>query len=592
VAKVKKVLMGNEAIAWALLAQGATVLTSYPGTPASEILASARKFKAEKGLEVWAEWAVNEKVAFEIALTNSWIGGRSAVMMKQVGLNVALDPLMSAAYAGVKGGFVVVSADDPGPYSSQTEQDSRFLAMFAKIPVLDPATPQEAAEMVRRAFELSERHQIPVMLRPTSWICHGRQGFELEEIVQRRQPISLQKDPAHWAAPPRQRFRLHGELNRKVKEVARANTVELLLGDEGADLAVIASGVPFAHLHDVIKGMGIEDRVAVYKVDMPFPLPPGIESSLEGYAEVLVLEEPGAVVELQLRMPVRGRLDGTLPSEGEYTPELVADVLLRLLGSQRERPSRPKEGHRPRLCPGCPHRAAFWALKEALPGGIYPGDIGCYTLGMNLGVVDSFLCMGASVSQAEGFWIALRQAGLPIPPIGATIGDSTFLHAGVPALMDAVHNRASFVLMILDNGTTAMTGRQPTLATGEEGKRPVSIEEVVRGCGVEFIRVVDPYDVETTIQALKEADRFARGEGKGPAVVIARRPCPLLFREESRGVVRINDNCTGCMTCVHDLECPALEEGDGIPVVLEDLCRGCGVCVHVCPVGAIEVVQR
>ncbi|RLA77377.1 MAG: indolepyruvate oxidoreductase, partial [Deltaproteobacteria bacterium] len=271
-AKVKKVLMGNEAIAWALLAQGATVLTSYPGTPASEILASARKFKAEKGLEVWAEWAVNEKVAFEIALTNSWIGGRSAVMMKQVGLNVALDPLMSAAYAGVKGGFVVVSADDPGPYSSQTEQDSRFLAMFAKIPVLDPATPQEAAEMVRRAFELSERHQIPVMLRPTSWICHGRQGFELEEIVQRRQPISLQKDPAHWAAPPRQRFRLHRELNRKVKEVARANTVKLLLGDEGADLAVIASGVPFAHLHDVIKGMGIEDRVAVYKVDMPFPL--------------------------------------------------------------------------------------------------------------------------------------------------------------------------------------------------------------------------------------------------------------------------------------------------------------------------------
>ena len=586
----RRVLLGNEAIAWALLQEGATVLTSYPGTPASEILDTVIKLKAVLQLRVHASWAINEKVAFEIALSNSWLGGRSAVMMKQVGLNVALDPLMSAAYTGVKGGFIVVAADDPGPYSSQTEQDSRLLALFAKIPVFDPSTPQEAMEMVGRAFELSERFRIPVMLRPTSWVCHARQGLQLRGIEAVEPSLSLEKDPYHWAAPPRQRFRLHRELNQKIGEIAEEDSFSTL-GNPEADLAVVASGVPFAHLRDLMRSLGLEDRLAVFKVDRPFPLPRGLQGLLRRYRGVLLLEETYPVMELQLpfRDRVHGRLDGTIPSEGELTPEVVLRALRRLLGEGPlgEVP-RPPEGSRSRLCPGCPHRAAFWAIKEALPGGIYPSDIGCYTLGLNLGAVDSFLCMGASISLAEGFYLSLKGSAGEVPPICATIGDSTFFHAGVPALIDAVHQRASFVLVIMDNGSTAMTGGQPTPASAEDGKKAVEMEEVVRGCGVEHLQVVDPYDVPRMVKAVKEAYRFTQLHG-GPAVVISRRPCPLIAREPSRGVVRVTEECTGCMSCVEETECPALEEGKGRPLVLEDLCRGCGLCVYVCPMGALEL---
>jgi indolepyruvate ferredoxin oxidoreductase alpha subunit len=594
--KTGKVLLGNEAIAWGLVEGGAAFLTAYPGTPSSEILAAVQKIKEGRGSNIHAEWAINEKVAFELALTHSWLGGRSAVIMKQVGLNVALDPFMSAAYTGAKGGFLIISADDPGPYSSQTEQDSRFLAFFAKIPVFDPANPREAMEMVKKAFELSERFQLPVMVRPTSWVCHARQGVELEDIVPSERQIRFQRDPA-WIAPPRVRFKLHGELNRKIKEIASCNDATPVNVPTKAKLAILSSGVPFAQAYDAIRSLRLEDDIALYKIDMPFPLGSKIQEIVNRYPITLTLEETYPVIELQLisREKVRGRLDDTIPSEGELTSEALVQIIFRILGKDGPRtlPSL-SEGSPPRLCPGCPHRAAFWAIKQALPDGIYPSDIGCYTLGINLGAVDSFLCMGTSVAQAEGLYLSFKKAGMEIPPICATIGDSTFFHAGIPPLIDAVHQRACFVLMILDNTVTAMTGGQATPASPSSG-RELRIEEITMGCGVEFVRIVDPYDVPGTIVALKEADRFSRLEGKGVAIIISRHPCPLYLGRPfpTRRIAHITGRCTSCMRCLEKFECPALEKGkDEKPVISPVLCRGCQTCTYVCPKGAIELMEE
>jgi len=588
-----KVLLGNEAMAWGIIEGGATVVASYPGTPASEIMETVRKIKDESGLKIHAEWSINEKVAFEVALANSYLGMRSAVMMKQVGLNVALDPLMSSAYTGVKGGFVLIAADDPGPYSSQTEQDSRYLATFAKIPVFDPSSPREAKEMVKRAFDLSEQYEIPVMVRPTTWVCHARQGVELDRRNGGNGVPSFKKDPQRWAATPRFRYLLHKELNRKVREIASENNPQPIATPEGAELAVIASGVPYAYAHDVVKAMGWEERIALYKVDIPFPLGTEIDELIQLYPQILILEEPHSVIECQIqcRKKVRGRLDSTVPSEGELTPDIVARAIGAFLGQMvKDIPEPPAAGKKPSLCPGCPHRAAFWAIRKAFPNGIYTSDIGCYTLGLNLKAVDTCLCMGASISQAAGLYHSFKQAGGKIPPIVATIGDSTFFHAGIPALMNSVHQGACFVLLILDNGIVAMTGGQPTPAWPGPGKK-MEIEKLAQGCGVEFIRVVDPYDVPLLIDLLKQADRYVRKEEKGVAVIITRHPCLIYgVRDERRkeGEIVITKECDLCGLCTERFECPALQEGpEGRPVISQVLCANCGVCLYVCPHGAI-----
>jgi len=588
--------MGNEAMAWGIIEAGATAATSYPGTPASEIMETVCRIKEEHSLNIHTEWSVNEKVAFEVALTNSYLGRRSAVMMKQMGLNVALDPLMSSAYTGVRGGFVLIAADDPGPYSSQTEQDSRYLATFAKIPVFDPSCPQEAKEMVKRAFELSEEYEIPVMMRPTSWVCHSRQGVVLDKIEGRNETPSFKKDPQRWAATPRFRYLLHKELNRKIREISLRNHPSPISAPGGAEMAVVASGVPYAYAYDVVKAMGLEERVALYKVDLPYPLGQEIDELVQIHPQTLILEETYPVIELQIgcREGVRGRLDLTIPSEGELTPDIIAHLFATLLGEGVGEVRIPPEGGRkPSLCPGCPHRAAFWALKKALPQGIYPGDIGCYTLGLNLKAVDTCLCMGASVNQAAGLYHSFKQGQKSVPPIVATIGDSTFFHAGITGLINAVHQGASFVLLILDNGTVAMTGGQPTPAGGGPGKS-IQIEEVVRGCGVDFIRTVDPYDIPLLIQLLKEADHYARGEEKGVAVIIARHPC-LIYgaRDEKKGggEIFIGEECDLCGLCTERFECPALCKGpQGGPIIIKTLCTNCGACLYVCPQGAIKRV--
>lgn len=600
---MKRILLGNEAMARGLLENGCAFAASYPGTPASEILSTFIQMARAENSPARGEWSINEKVAFETALSVSYAGGRSAVSMKQVGLNVACDPFMSSAYTGVKGGFLVISADDPGPHSSQTEQDSRMMAMMAKIPVMDPSTPQEGKEMVKLAYQISEEFEIPMMLRPTTRICHSRQGILLGEIPSPILPSGFPKDPQRWAATPRYRYQLHLWLNQKIEAIAGKYGEEFfsrILGSDKAPRCIISSGVALSHTYDLIKELNLEDRLALYQVKMPYPLNVrAILDEIDPLEDVLVIEETYPVIEMQLAMRgrIKGRLTGLIPPQGELVPDALWESIRAFASIPGEKKPIPSgKARQPTLCPGCPHRPAFYAIREALPEGIYPSDIGCYTLGLNLGAVDTVLCMGAAISQAAGFYHAYRMKG-EVPPIVATIGDSTFYHAGVPALINAVHNGARFVLLILDNSTTAMTGNQPTpglphLADGQPGKT-VAVEDLVKASGVESLRVIDPYDIGEMTRAIKEADQISRSPNGGISVIIARHPClmdPGPGKKQKSYRMEVNEDCILCQVCYRDFECPAIgpDPESGRARIDPNLCSGCGVCAAVCPQEAIK----
>lgn len=592
----KVLLQGNEALARGLVENGCTVVTSYPGTPASEILSSVQQWQLAENLAMHVEWGVNEKVSLEIAYAASQTGLRAATAMKQVGLNVASDPLMSAAYLGVVGGFVVISADDPGPHSSQTEQDSRLMAMLAKIPVLDPSSPADARELIGVALELSEQFSIPVMVRPTTRVCHSCQDLELAPVIKLERTAAFRKNPSRWAATPKFRYQLHLELIEKLAGIAgyaptapRCHTPRTR-----SRKAVVASGVAAGHAREVMTGLGLLEQLAFFQVVQPYPLHTAfISEILENFDEILVLEETTGVMEMQLRdrSKVRGKISGAVPEAGELLPEIIERIVAGFAGLvlpvQYSPPA--AAGRRPTLCPGCPHRASFYAIKKAAPGGIYPSDIGCYTLGHNLGGVDTVLCMGAAVSQAAGFYQAYRVTGQQ-QDIVATIGDSTFFHAGIPPLIDAVVQGARFVLVILDNRTTAMTGNQPTPAQGTSTGSAVRIEDIVTGCGVRFCKTGDPLDLPGFTGLLREAVAFARDDSV--AVVIAVSPC-LVDRsrpQEKRTQVLVDETCTGCKVCTSQFECPALVYDETTKTVTVDvmICSGCGVCLDVCPGKAIR----
>ena len=601
----RELMLGNEAISRGLIENGCAMATSYPGTPASEILSSLVAQQKANDISMHTQWAVNEKVAFEIAYAGSMTGLRAAVSMKQVGLNVASDPLMSAAYMGTKGGFIVISADDPGPHSSQTEQDSRLMAMMAKIPVLDPNSPGQAKEMIRLAYELSEAFEIPVMLRPTTRVCHAREDILLGDILTCENVPDFQKDPGRWAATPKFRFHLHTELEKKLAAISEhENTAPVRVNPQAqAPKAVVVSGVAAAHAKEILKESGLLDTLPMYQVLQPYPLHTQFISHLtDTYDEILVIEETTGIIEMQLadRHRVWGKLSNTVPRVGELLPEKIEEIITQFAGVQSDiRSLPPVPGRRPTLCAGCPHRASFFAIKKAAPKGIYTSDIGCYTLGLNLGAVDTVLCMGAAISQAAGFYHAYKHEEKR-PDIVATIGDSTFFHAGVPALIDAVVQNVRFVLVILDNSTTAMTGNQPTPATGAgacgESLTTVDIPSLVTGTGVKFCKQGDPYHLDEFIPLLREAVAYTLEHG--PAVVIARHPC-LLDRsrqdEQTEPIqLEITDTCDACGYCVKHFECPALVLEDDTEQVRIDplLCSGCGVCVHVCPKGSIQPASK
>ena len=553
----ERVLLGNEAIARGVIESGCQFFAAYPGTPSSEILPAIVRFKKENDLDIYVEWSTNEKVAFENALVASYTGKRAAVAMKQVGLNVATDPLMSAAYIGTIGGFVIISCDDPGPYSSQTEQDTRFLAMFAKVPVFDPASPREAQEMLPLAFELSEKYQIPVILRPVLRVSHAQQKIAFHPIRKIERKANFIHQPQRWSATPRFRFILHKQLNQKLRKIAEEfdsmSHLNFVENDrEKPAFGIIASGIGYAIARDVLLELGLEKEIPILKIGTPFPLPSQrVETFIEKCKEVLVLEETEPVIELQIRNKsnVHGRLDGFIPNEGEMLPEVITQVMVdfcRKFSIPVEEPpsSTPFEKlvadlgipiRRPTLCSGCPHRASFYAIKRAFPNGIFPSDIGCYTLGMNLEAVDTCHDMGAAITFASGLYHAYHQDGKEVPII-ATIGDSTFYHSGAPGLLNAVYNGSKFILVILDNSIVAMTGMQPTpesgvTADGHPG-RALSIEELVKGCGVDYLQVVNPYDIQGMIRELRKAYRYTRSPEGGVAVLIARYPCITYQKEQ------------------------------------------------------------
>lgn len=596
----KSLLMGNEAIALGAMEAGLHVAAAYPGTPSSEIVGTLAEKAKEYGF--YAEWSVNEKVAMEVAGGAAYAGANALVAMKQVGLNVASDPLMSLAYIGVKGALVVAVADDPGPHSSQTEQDIRTFAKFAKLPVFDPSTPEEAREMTKAAFELSHRHGMAVFLRPTTRVCHACSEVEFSASPRENAPpTGFDKDP-RWVIFPRLSYQRHQWLEKQREILSEEfSDAPWNFMIPGGRLGIVTSGVSYLYVREAMARLGVS--ATVLKVGTPYPMPERlVKTFLNQVDQILVVEELDPVLEEGIKrigfdagrtLPVYGKQTGHLPYAGEYSIGLVEQALAQLAGdtveaeiaavAQAEVPELPVRP--PVLCAGCPHRASFYAAKVATRGmnAIYSGDIGCYTLGNAppLSLMDTCLCMGAGITVASGLHLAE-----PDRVHMAFIGDSTFFHTGLPGLINAVYNQNPIKLLILDNSTTAMTGHQPhpgmgRTAVGQEAKQ-LDIETLVRACGLEFVRKADPFHQKEAIEVIKEAVAFP-----GPAVVIMERPCIALFKKPSVYTVD-HDVCINCGKCLRDLGCPAMAKGE--KPVINSTCYGCGLCAQICPKGAIKEV--
>lgn len=592
-------LSGNEAIAFGLIQGGVRFITGYPGTPSSEVIPTAIDIKSKLGLNGYFEWSVNEKVALEEALSASFTGIDSAVTFKQVGLNAAMDPFMNAALTGNVGGFVVVSADDPGPHSSQTEQDSRFLAFFAKIPVLDPSTPKEAYQFAADAVSLSKKYSMPVMLRSTTRISHSREDIDVKEINSITIDADFKKDSDRFAATPHFRYLLHKALNKKIEQIRLNNKPRLFF--EG-NVLIITSGITYSYIYDIVKKYGLENEVRIAKFDMPYPInADALQRIIDIHKKTIVIEDSYPVLEMQIknRENVLSRMNNNMPNEGEYTYDVCEDVLdkLGVLTKKQYASFNPPPFIRPSLCAGCGHRSAFFAIKKVFKDdAIYTGDIGCYTLGLNLNAVDTVHCMGASISFGFGLSKAYKLAG-KFKHIVATIGDSTFFHSGIPALIDAVHNRVPIIVVILDNSTVAMTGNQKTAADNKDScggtAHSIKIKDIVKSLGVEFLKEEDAYDVKSSENILERAKEYVENNNL-PAVLILSHPC-IYEKQNLKANIKIkvdinNDKCRGCKICMDDFECPALMFNNNNKKVEIDRmqCIDCGECIYSCPFGAIE----
>lgn len=592
-----RVCMGNEAIALGAAKAGVGIVSGYPGTPSTEIIETLINEKLP-GIEV--QWSTNEKTALEVAAGAAYAGARSMVTMKQVGLNVAADPLMSLSYVGVEGGMVVVVADDPGPWSSQTEQDTRHFAKYSNLPVFDPSSPEEAYEMVSYAFELSEEFRLPVFLRPTTRVCHASATVDLGDFPGPSTASGFVKR-SDWIIFPALSYRKHGELEQKQKLISdRFSTLAFNRIIKGGKKGIAVSGISYLYAMEVIKEFDLD--LTVLKVGTPYPLPLRLaEEFLSSVDQVMVVEELDPVLEEQLlivsagKNKIFGKMTGDMPYNGEYSFESIKKSLLKFAGVESsdlvmvdipKLPVRP-----PVLCAGCPHRASFFAAKTAAKNfekTVYCGDIGCYTLGnaAPLNTVDTCLCMGAGITIAQGIKLAENGAKCI-----AFIGDSTFFHTGIPGVINAVYQNTDITIAVLDNHTTAMTGGQPHPGTGRTAMgmpaKPLDIEKILRACGVEHISTVDPFKYEDTVDAFKRAM-----EHSGPSAVIARAPCIALIKLP-KTVRRVNEACIGCLKCIRQLGCPAMSVADdGKVVINESICTDCSLCVKVCPVGAIKRVDR
>ncbi len=617
-----RLLMGNESVARGAVEAGVGVVIGYPGTPSSEVISTLAPCAEELGIKV--EWAVNEKVAFDVAAGAALAGCRCLVTMKSAGLNVAFDSIISVAYGDVNGGLVIYVADDPAVHAGMEEQDSRFFTKVSMLPMIDVFDPQDAKDAVVEAFDYSERFKIPIFVRSTSRVAHMRCGVKFGPVRSSVREVGFQRDIRRFTrASPVWCMEQHTRLNEKVEkmkphfESSRFN--ELHMPENNAGVGVIASGVSWNYLHEVVALHNLVE-LATLRIGTVNPLPEKlIHAFIDKVDRILVLEELEPYVELHVKamiadagknVRVYGKKDGTLRRVGEYNYDVVERALGKLLGTElaernpeldkirdeaiKVAPRRPLP-----FCPGCPHRATYTAMRQALRElgygegeAIITGDIGCTILGMHppFNMCWTEVSMGASIGLACG----LRYAGID-KPIIATIGDSTFFHAGIPPTINTAWNDTNIVIAVLDNRITAMTGHQPSpssgyTATGAETE-PIEIERILEASGIKKVRVVDPYDLQHTkeafIAALKE---------RGPSAVVLRRMCSLVARRRGLlGTPSVVDpeRCTACLLCLRTLSCPAMSVSeDGKMVIDPSTCTGCGVCAQICPFDAITAWRQ
>ncbi len=595
-------LMGNAAIAMGAIASGVNLVAGYPGTPSTEVLETIAKHRPE---HTYVEWSVNEKAALELAAGASYSGARTMVTMKQVGLNVASDPLMSLEYVGIKGGMIILVADDPGPISSQTEQDTRHFAAFSKLPCFDPSSAQEAYEMVQEAYEYSEKYGTPVFLRPTTRVCHGYASITVkdESEYQIHTPDGFIKDSKRWVIFPRLSYVNHQKIEARNVTLAEdfssySRNQILPAAPEHADVrrGIATGGISFTYTMETMQTIGMYRTL---KVATPHPFPEQLAVRfLEGLDEVLCIEELDPVIERELtyicgkyQLPVKilGKLTHHVANAGENTRDSVSACLYRFLElplpetetlpTPPELPVRP-----PVLCSGCPHRASFYAVKKAMQGKktIFCGDIGCYTLGnaMPLDMVDTCLCMGAGLNIAQG--VGRIE---PDTTCFAFVGDSTFFASAITGVVNAVYNQANMVLIVLDNSTTAMTGHQPHPGTGHtmmgEIVAKVSIEAVLRGIGLTTVETINPLNLDASIDCVKRV-----AAEPGVKAIIFKSPCIAITKPDKPLHVK-TETCINCKKCIRELGCPAIVIHDGQVQIDSSLCTGCTLCSQVCPVHAI-----
>ena len=599
----KEFLMGNAAIALGAVASGVNVVAGYPGTPSTEVLETIAKHRPD---DVYVEWSVNEKAAMELAAGASYSGARTLVTMKQVGLNVASDPLMSLEYIGVKGGMVILVADDPGPISSQTEQDTRHFAAFSKLPCFDPSSAQEAYEMIQEAYEYAEKYNTPVFLRPTTRVCHGYASVSVKDPEEYtvHTPEGFVKDSKRWVIFPRLSYQNHQKIEARNVELAdifssyEKNKIYPAC-DTFADSrkGIVSGGISFTYAMETLIETGM---VRHLKISTPHPFPEKLAAQfLDGLDEVLCLEELDPVIERELtyicgkyHLPVKilGKLTHNTANAGENTRDSVDTYIRTFLDlpvkeQQKLTDVPPLPVRPPVLCAGCPHRASFYAVKKAMQGRktIFCGDIGCYTLGnaRPLDMVDTCLCMGAGLNIAQGV-----EKIEPDTACFAFVGDSTFFASAITGVVNAVYNQANMTLVVLDNSTTAMTGHQPHPGTGRtvmgEIVQKINIEQVLRGIGVQDVETVNPLDHEAAVSCVKElADK------PGVKAIIFKSPCIAVTKPGTPMHVDIS-SCIHCKKCIRELGCPAIITEDGNVSIDSSMCTGCGLCSQICPVHAIK----
>lgn len=596
---MKEILMGNEAIALALVHSNVDMISGYPGTPSSEIITNFQKYKSKFQLEAYSQWAVNEKVGFEVAYAGAMANKITCATMKQVGLNVASDALMSASYIGLKGAMLLISCDDPGFYSSQTEQDSRSFAKFAKIPVFDPATPQEAYDMTKEALRVSHLFESIVMLRPVMRVSHSREICEIDDNLnfQPRKGEFIRDIPRWAAAPPAGRFRQGLEQLERIEQIKNFNwqnyiepkTKEL----KGVKTLCLTSGTADGYVRELIYEQNLE--IDVLKFDMPYPLPKEkIEKLFAPYEKVIVFEETHPCIEEQLSSPkLHGKLTNDVHQIDEFSKEKVSKTLIKLniikpnTTYQNAKFDKTLINRPPNLCPGCPHRDVYYSIMKVFrpKKSIYTSDIGCYTLAINQSAIDTFLCMGASISLASGLSIAQ-----PDKTIVATLGDSTFLHSGVAPLINAVYQKHKFILVILDNSTTAMTGRQTT--PERANPQNIDIKKIVQGCGVECFEYVYTPEISKSIAFARELKK-AYKNAERPIVAVVREFCVLDKERANQMLPNIKarvdeEKCIACDTCVTSFKCPPMAYNENQKVQIDPfLCIGCSACIDtLCPTDA------